>query len=407
MTRGWELAGLLLAAPGLAAAQEWAWQAGAQGRHEYDSNPGLQSQAGAAGQSSVLSGNLSLERRTEAQRSRLDLDLISTQGSSHVGRGAQGHLAFLHSLSAPLDTWTWGAGYRHDRLLGANTRASDVALGNAARSTADASVAWSRSLSERLSTQAQWQWSNNRVDSAPAGNNYRLGSGSVSLQHLHTETTSLSLTLSRSRQLRDAGGGTITTNAARLGWTQSASETLHWGASAGRSETTREFSVFTLVCPLPVAYCNAGLVRPVLASRDVTLRSRDSQYSANAAWRLSETGDVSVTASRALNPGLFGVTREDSAGLTASRAWSDRLRWRAALDLSRSLRPAGTADAPGTRSSLGTLTLGLSQQLAERWKLDWQAQHRVYDASDPQIRARSNRFSISLQYLGARVSGLP
>jgi hypothetical protein len=406
VTRRWGLAGLLLAAPGLAAAQEWAWQAGAQGRVEHDSNPGLQAGAADGGLSHILSGNLSLERRSEVRRSRLELDLISTQGSSRVSRGAQGHLTFQHSLSAPLDTWSLGAGYRRDRTLGARANASDVVLGDTARSTADTSLGWSRSLSERLSAQVQWQWSDNRVDRAPVGSNYRLGSGSANLQHLPSETSSLNLNLSRSRQLRDAGG-TITTQALRLGWTQSVSETLRWGASLGRSETTREFTVFTLVCPLPRAFCDSGLVRPVVASQDIKLHSRDSQYSANGAWRQSETGDLSVSASRALNPGLLGVTRDDSLGLAGARASSDRLRWRAAVDLSRSLRPGATADAPGARSRLATLTLGLSQQLAERWQLDWQAQHRVYDASDPQIRARSNRFSISLQYLGARVSGSP
>lgn len=421
--RGCALLGAVLALnlPLAAQAQSITWQAGAQARLESNSNPGLQPEAGGTLVSRTVSASLNTQRSTEAAQSQGDAELILTPGESDSGTSALGRLSLRHRLSAPRDTWAGSLAYRRDRTLDGSTTATasatatDVAAGRSDRTVTEATLSWSHAFSERLSSEVDASHTRTtlrNVDvSAAAGSDYTLSSASAALRHAWRETTSISVTLSRTEQRPlgtspSAALGRSRIDSLRLSVNEVLSETGSAGLSVARSSTTRDFSLSSLVCPLPVQFCQGGIVRYVLATTPVRTRSNGLQYGANASLRLTEATAAAARLARSLSPGALGVAREDVLSLSLNRSFSEYTSAGLGFDLSRSLQAAGGAGSPsGASASLRTLSASASHRLGEQLTLSMQLQSRHYERPSPQVGASSTVFSISLQYQGATVPG--
>ena len=408
--------------PSAAQAQSFTWQSGAQARAESNSNPALSADAGGALVSRTVSASVLTQRNTEAAQTQGDAELILTPSERDSSSTALGRLSLRHRLSAPRETWTGSLAYRRDRTLGAastttSLTAGEVAVGRTDHTVGEGALAWSHAFSERLSSDLNasharntFRNSSGRTDgSAAVGNDYALSSASAGLQHAWRETTSLSATLSRTEQRPLDAGPSAAPGLAhtgidglRLSVNEVLSETGSAGLSVSRSTTTRDFTLFSPVCPLPVRFCQGGIVRYVLAPTPVRTRSHDLQYSANASLRWDETTALAARLARSLTPGALGVSREDVLSLSASRSFSETTSAGLGFDVSRSLQ-ASAATGGATTATLRSLTLRASHRLGERLTLSTQLLQRNYQRPSPQSGARATVFSISLQYQGATV----
>lgn len=400
-------------------AQSFTWQAGAQARLESNSNPGLQPEAGGSLVSRTVSASLNTQRSTEAAQTQGDAELILTPSQRDSGIAALGRLSLRHRLSAPRDTWAGSLAYRRDRTLDGSpsttTTATDVAAGRSDRTVAEANLSWSHALSERLNSDidaSHTRTTLRNVDaSAATGSDYALSSASAGLRHAWRETTSLSATLSRTEQhpLETSPAsalGRSRIDSLRLSVNEVLSETGSAALSVARSSTTRDFSLSSLVCPLPVQFCQGGIVRYVLATTPVRTRGHNLQYSANASLRLTETTAAAARLARSLSPGALGVVREDGLSLSVNRSFSEYTTAGLAFDMSRSLQAVnGAGGAREASSTLRSLSASASHRLGEQLTLSMQLQSRHYQRPSPQVGARSTVFSISLQYQGATVPG--
>ena len=412
-----------LTLPAAAQAQSFTWQSGAQARLESNSNPGLQSDAGGTIVSRTVSANVNTQRSSETSQTQGDAELILTPAGGDRGTAALGRLSVRQRLSAPRETWTGSLAYRRDRTLDGTqaATATDVAAGRSDRTVGEATLSWSHAFSERLSSALDASHARtvlrrtdgNTGGSAAAGSDYALSSASAGLRHDWRETTSLSASLSRTEQ-RPLESGPVTAlalgrsriDSLRLSVNEVMSETASVGASVATSNTTRDFTLSSLVCPLPVQFCQGGIVHYLLASTPAQSRSQDLQYSANASLRWSETTAAAARLSRALSPGVLGVTREDVLSLSASRSFSEYTSASLSFDLSRSLQSVnGSSSAAQASTTLRSFGASASHRLGEQLSLSAQLQSRHYQRAAPQVGARATLFSISLQYQGATVSG--
>lgn len=415
--RGSALLGAVLGLtlPLAASAQSFTWQGGAQARLESNSNPSLQPEAGGTLVARTVSASLNTQRSTEAAQTQGDAELILTPNERDSGTAALGRLSLRHRLSAPRDTWAGSLAYRRDRTLDGSTTATDVAAGRSDRTVTEANLSWSHDFSERLSSELDASHTRTTLrnvnGSIAAGSDYALSSASAGLRHAWRETTSLSVTLSRTEQRPLAADpatalGRSSIDSLRLSANEVLSETSSAGVSVARSSTTRDFRLSSLVCPLPVQFCQGGIVRYVLATTPVRTRSHDLQYSVNASLRVDETTAAAARLARSLSPGALGVAREDVLSLSVNRSFSEYTRAGLTFDLSRSLQAAGNANSAS--SSLRSLSASASHRLGEQLTLSMQLQSRHYQRSQrpsPQVGASSTVFSISLQYQGATVPG--
>lgn len=411
MTRTWGAAWLLtVALPGTAAAQDWSAQTGAQARLRHDSNPGLVRMPSGGLTTQQVSARSELTRRSEAGESGAEAELILSRGSRSAAAEAGsdttalGRAALRQRLSVEGHIWRAELSYRRDRPLEGRATAGEVALGRNEQSVAEAGLSWSRPLTERLSADASGTYTQTRPGSAGAGTaaqDYTVGSGTAALQYAWSETSTLSTSLQRTQQRLEASDTRITIDSLRLGWNGALSETAALNLSVAQSRTSQDFTLRGFACPLPVQFCTGGIVPFVPTESRITLRREQLQYSAGGSLRWSPVATFSASATRALTPGALGVNREDRWSLGYSHSWSERLRGSLSLDESRTVPPAGSSLPARLRS----LSLDASCSLHEQWTLVLQAQARRYDSAAPGSSAGARVFSISLQYLGAKVPG--
>ena len=384
------------ALPAAVRAQQWQVHTGARASAQVDDNPNLLSSRGRSLSTGVLAGSLSAVRSSETAQTRADGDLSLSSTERSNGQRLNGRLALRQALSAPRHSGSAGLSVQREDTLAAPTTASDVQIGPASRTTVETHAAWSHALHERLNVQVQGRRSATRFgDGAAAGSDYQARTLSGGLDWQAGETRSLGLDLSRTVQTLARQGPRSTVSGFRLAASQTLSERASLSLSAGRYTTQRQFQLSRLACPLPVAYCQAGLVRYVLVQTHERSRSSELQYSASGSLRLGQTSQLAAGLSRSLTPGGLGVSRDDALSLSASRAWSERSDAVLSLAQSRS-RPVGAADAAPAR--LWTLALSGTHRLDTAWTLSGSVQHRRFDPAPPYSGAHSNQISISLQY---------
>ncbi len=391
---------------GPAAAQQWAVQATAQARVEANDNPALVAAPAAATTSAYLSGSVLAARSTENGESRVEGELIVSpieargdQGADQgANRRANGRLSLRHTLTAPRDTWAGSLSLRRENTLSRPSSAADVLAGEASRSTLETGLSWSHALTERLGTELVAAGTRARFGAgAGAGSDFRQWSLSAASNFRARETTLLGFALSRTEIRQPAGDIGTRIDGFRLSATESLSERSTLSLVAGRSASTLQASVSRRVCPLPVQFCQAGVVPSIEVQTVQRARSSDAQYSAALDSRVSETLSLNASASRALAPSGLGVRRDDAFSLAASRAFSETLSTSLSFSESRS-RAAGTGANTGTAARLRTLSLMASKQLAPDLSLSGYFRRQHFNA---QATAVSNSISITLSYQGA------
>lgn len=394
--------------PGLAAAQDWTAQTGAQARLLHDSNPGLVRSPAGALTTQQLSARSALTRRSDASETGAEAELILSSGNS-AGTGndgsdttALGRAVLRQRLGTERHTWRAALSYRRDRPLEGRATAGEVALGRNEQAVSEVELSWAYLLNERLTAELSGRY----TDTQPGGTgaltqDYAVGSGTAALQYALSETSSLSTSLQRTQQRLGGSDTRITIDSLRLGWSGALSEAASMNLSLAQSRTSQDFTLRGFACPLPVQFCTGGIVPFVPTQTRLTLSREQLQYSAGASLRWSPLTTFSASATRALSPGPLGVNREDRWSLSLSRSWSERLRGSLSLDESRTAPPAG-ATAP---ARLRSFSLDGSWSLREQWTLVLQAQARRYSSAAPGSGASARVFSISLQYLGATVPG--
>jgi len=402
---------------GNALAQAWQWQAGAQAQAETLRNPALAPGQDDSGSTGSVSARANATRSTESTQTRAEGELIlsprDTPGDSSTG--ALGRLSLQQRVNAPRDTWVGNLALRRDRTLGQQASASELDSGRTEREVTDADLSWSHALSERLSADLQGSGSRTRLAAPGAGSDYALRTTGGGLQWAWHEAGSVQATVSRTQQRLLDSGSRTRIDSLRLSVSEAWSETLSLSLSLARSDTTRWLGVSRAFCPLPVSFCQGGLVPFQFEQSTLRLRSADTQYTLSATWRWDERTTLAARGARALTPNASGVSREDSLSVSANHTLSDRSRVGLALDASRARPAVGDSAAAGASgvssasATLATLTLNGSHQFSEHWSLSTQLQQREarreIRRDAPHSRARSTGFSITLQYQGATVSG--
>lgn len=384
----------VLNSPCAVRAAQWTFEHGARATADYDT-PSAAGDNGSSKRS--LSANFSLARGTEAGEIRAAADLSRDASSTNGG------LSLRQRMNLPRQSWTADASVQRDSPQDRPRTASDLLSGARARTVRDASLGWSYALDERWSAQLGGSRSATRLDNgAVAGGGFNAGSASASLNYALSETDSLGLSLARSKQTPALGDGGSTVDTLRLSGSRGLSEASSVSFNLGHSQTTRRFTVASLVCPLPLQFCQAGFAPFVLVQSNQSQRSRQMQFGANFSRRWSETASLGAQLTRVLTPSALGLTREDALGLNFGTSWSEYRSGSLNYDESHS-SALGASGAPA--AILRTLAASFSQRLTEKLSLSARLQQRRFEAGAPRIGVTSRQISISLQYQGDTVTG--
>lgn len=414
---GWAV---LVIAPVAASAQGWSAEHGTQARLQHDTNPGLAAAAAPRVAENLLQwlGHARLQRRSDAAESEAEAAFTlgrrwtESQAPGGADDNAQGRLVLRQRLRGERHSALGSLVWRREQTLdAADTSAAEAALGRQAQTVSEAGLDWTYAWHERWRSELGWSQGLTRyarLDTAgPAANpGYRLNGLSLAGRWDWTERSTLSLSAGRTVQaLQQAAAARTEIDSLRLGLSHAASERLSFNLSVAQSRTTQQATRFGFACPLPVQFCQAGIVAPVPTQEAVRVQRREGQYSASGRWLWGPRLGLAAAASRTLTPGPAGVDREDRGSLSAEFTASET--WRTALLLSHSgtqaALPAVVGAARPARARLQSLTLDNHWRLSEPWTLSLQAQWRRFDGATPGSGARAQMFSISLQYLRSTV----
>jgi hypothetical protein len=388
-----------------AAAQSWTVLTSAQARAESTDNPSLLPGGGDTLNTTTVSASAKSTRSTEATRTRADLELVASPSNRETAARANGSVLLSHTLEAMRHNASISLNLRQEQIGNRAATASDVALGRGRRISSDADLGWGYALHERLSAQLRWTDTRTRfAQVAPDASDLQSHSASAALSYLAHETGSLGLTASRTQTSQQAGVSQARIDNIGLSAGTQWGERTSLSLSAGWSRTARQFRAQRLVCPLPISYCNAGLVPFVSAPLSLNTSNTDVQYSASLAQRLDEVSGLGVSVSRALSPGGFGVGLEDTFNLNWNRSFSDTTTGLLSFAESRSRFDGPTPRAP---SRLRSVALSLSKALSPDLSLNAGWQQRAYEEPGTRSRGVSRQVSIWLQYQGPRVLDRP
>jgi hypothetical protein len=378
-------------------AAEWSLASSAQGRLRYTQDrpdaPGL---GDSVFRESRVAGNLNVARSLDNSATRLEAALDLPIGLQSGGRTLQGRLALGQTLSTELDSLSARLERTADQNQADQRSASDALVGRSRRNGNAFSASWQRALAPRLSAQAG-------ISSTQAGYgdaqlqapSYRNSQGNASLSYRWDELTTLGLSASRSRYTAGTGGNLTRSDNVGLSFSRSLDETSSMNLSLGGYRTEQQGRSSRLACPLPVSYCSAGLVAPVVVQDELRIRSSGTQYSLNLQSSLSETRNLGLVASRQLSPSAFGVVQADSLSVNLTQALSPQLNLTLSASQSRSRSPGSSGDA---RPVLSTLDSALGWNLQERLSLTTGLTLRRFREPAAGVGSKSLQFSISLQY---------
>jgi hypothetical protein len=382
-------------------AERWLVEDSVNARLESNDNVSLAPVSPGTVHSLYLSGALDASQQLENAASRLKADatLIRQQGAGAQDR-VDGQLLLLQSLSDPLNTLTASVQYLQDFNNLIST--ADVTQGRGRRRTSVASVAWSRSLSERLS--ANMQLSADRTTygaQLPGAVDYRDASVSAGVSYALSEVTSMGLQTSRTAFRTADDRNRSDTDAVNLSLSRPTGERTGGSVSVGVYRTQSLARIDEVACPLALALCNAGFVPYVRFQQRVDSSRRGLQFSGSYRLQIDEVTD-----------GIFGIARQQSPSGTGTLVRNDTL----SLGLNRALSPTLSATMRFARShstlqdgasavqpGQSTIAASLTRQFAMDLTGQITAQH---NRSDPYAKgggARANSISISLQYDGPKI----
>ena len=382
-----------------AAAAEWALDSGLQVQAtREDRRPD-----GSAGQSVDewrVRGNASLARNLENQGTRAEVALDVPVAASDT-RLTQGSVNLSQRLALPTDSLAGSLQYAVDDNRGERRSAVDEFLGRARRTRLAWQASWQHAFDERWGALASAGDSHLQLDDPASGEPYRNRQLGLSTTWLADERTSLTAALSSGVYRLDSGDGRSSTDSVNLSLTRALDERSSLTLGAGRYRTRSERVLHGLVCPLPVQFCESGLVAPVPVSLVLDSTSRGTQYSLDWQQALQERTRLSLATSRQLAPSALGVSRTDALTVGLTHAWSP------VLDLSfvasRSASRTPQSDGSELQPKLDSLESSLNWRLDERVSVSAAARWRRLSEPVTGSGGRTVQFSISLQYQLPRI----
>lgn len=413
------LIGLAGAVPPARAAQ-WTVEHSMESRLQADDNPDLSPHPGALAQTLSVTGAFVSALQTETRSTRVDAAAAAwwaSQGSAQ--RRIDARLGLNQVWRDTTDEWRLGWLGRQETTYDNSTATVgaarepatvpgvDLGLGRGQRRSVALSAGWSRALSEVLSTQWQAQGSVTRYGREVQGaSDYRSAEASAGLSWRRSERDTLSLQLGHSSFATQPDASstskslTLTLAAARA-MTEISNASLSLGAY--RSERTSSQSI--RICPLPVDFCNLGLVAPVVVQLQGTSNDSGLQYAATYSVQARETTGFRVAAERQQTPGGAGVVaRSDRLSAILEHSFSERAGLDASVVSVRSSFPSlAGAPQPRLQVLMASLSRRFSEGLSLRAGLQWTRSSEAVS----RLSARSNQVyvTIKLDGLGLQAAG--
>ena len=126
-------------------------------------------------------------------------------------------------------------------------------------------------------------------------------------------------------------------------------------------------------------------------------RTNGALYGGNISYALSERTQFNANLSEGLTPSSTGtLSKTDSAGASLTHRFSERFSGRLGVSYTRTINPTTTGSSTTTNNYAGEV--GVSYQLAERWKLDAGYQYSRARYSQNAFEPKSNLVFLSIGY---------
>ncbi len=402
--RGWPvLCAVVLGLASLnAKADLWSIANSSAVRFESNDNVALSQNPAGTVNTLSLSNAFKASRQMENSRSGLDADatLVRQQGAGGQSR-VDGQLGLTHSLNDPLNNFNFAMLYSQD--FNNLVRTADVLLGQGQRRSTALSAAWSRSLSERLSANAQLSIDQTRYGQQLSGAavDFRDTALSAGISYALSEVSTGGLQLSRSSYRPAGGTNRSDTDKIKASLSRVMTDRSSASVSLGLYRTDTTTLAGRLACPLAVSFCNAGVVPFVVVVESVDSSRRGLEFSASHRYQWNEITESSISIGRQQVPSGAGtLVRSDTLSAAVSRGFSPTVNGSMSYARSRStLQQGANAAQPGQ----WTLSALLSKQLAPDLSVQAAYQRTSADRSTFTSGAQSNSVSVSLKYDWPRI----
>lgn len=390
--------------PSHAIAQEWSVHSGATARVEYNDNyfftptetqPETQSAFTAS-----ITPFVTAARRTETS----EVAALVAVGANKVS-GLSSNVDYLSgrfgldgSMREARSTWTGSASFVRSPGLQSESGQPGAPLVLAFTNTASVGGAYSYALAERWSLGAAVGAYNNRYDSVADGatfsNNHGYTAGG-NVGYAYSDRTQLTFTVAYFDYISNIADSNAVTSTIGIVHQFSPQLTISISGGAFWSDTTAAQSV--LVCPAPQDQCDSGVVQPVPVSTNDRRRASGGLYGGSISYALTERAQLYVSLSESLAPsGAGALSKSDNAGVSLAYSFSDRLTGRVGASYTRTIFPTALNSSHSNDYYQGEI--GVSYQLAERWRLD--AGYRFVQAqySQNSFEPRSNVGFVTIGY---------
>jgi predicted porin len=388
------LLALGLAAAGARAA-EWTLGGGLGARAESIGNPSFAVPAGPSLLRLALALELTLAAKAEAWDAQLSGAATRYRANDSAFASGDGSLALRLARRFERDSLEASAEWRRIAPPPGAAPASGAVQTRFRRDELSAGAGWQRQLTERLALNAAARALRSRPEGPQGPGRFETSTSSVSggLAYALTPRTGVNATLSAARSDTDPFATRSSTASAQLGVTHRQAERLTLSASYGPSRTRTETAALAAVCPVPLLFCEAGLVPfAILPARTERVGSGYA-YSAAATWQAAPNASLSLSASRSATPSGSGFLAETDS---YSAALKYQLAENLSLEADALLRRADSLAGTG-RTRTQRLGGSLAWQLDSRWFLElgaWQTRAGLPGGLEP----RSDAVFVGLRY---------
>jgi hypothetical protein len=338
----------------LATAQDWSVQSGAAARVEYNDNYFFTP----VGTQSAFTGSITPFITAAHHTDASDVTALVAVGANQVWglsptvNYVSGNFTLNGSVHDAHSVWTGSASFVRSANLENATGQAGTALVLAFTNAAAVGGTYTYAVTERWSLGATASAYNNTYDGVESGatisNNRGYGAGgNVGYAYSdHTQFTFVARYLYYASNITHSDAVTTT-----LGVVHQFSPQLTVSASAGGFWSDTEVVQNNL---------------PATGSR---VRDSGGLYGGSISYAFSERTQFGVYLSENLVPSGSGIlSKSDNAGLSLTHQFSDRLTGRLGAGYTRTVIPVTISSS--TTDNYYSGEVGLSYQLAERWKLD-------------------------------------
>lgn len=400
---------LVLAFPSIffltqAAAAEWTAGGAATARTEWISNPGMAVPAQPARSRTSLGADVSLGARGELW------DASASTGWSRWISGEEN----LEDTDANLSAQATRRFERSSAALAASFRRGSTQAGELTTTgillTRVQSDAWMLSpsarhaLTERLSINAGASYATTRYERSGGTTGLvdtSTGTLSAGGSYALAPATSAGATLSYGETDTEPFTTRSDTRSVQLSLSHAFSE--RWSASAayGPSWTRTEAAAAVPICPVPLFFCQVGLVPFTLFPITVMRETRGNLYNLSSAYQLGAYTALSALASRSSSASGAGfVTDTGTISATLRQALGEGLA--ASLGAAQTRAESLGGLVADSRTRTRTLSATLSWQAAERWSVEAGAS-RVQVSLPAGLEPRSSTLFLALRYTPERL----